>query len=365
MELIPPREYVFIVDVSGSMHGLPLDVTAALMKKLFAGLRPQDRFNVMLFAGGSSLLAERSLKASRDNIDRAIALITSAQGAGSTELLPALRRALQLPGDGDLSRSFVVVTDGYITAEREAFDLIRDNLGEANVFAFGIGASVNRHLIEGLAKAGLGTPFVVGSDSEAPVVAEKFRAYIESPVLTGVQVEYKGFKAYDQQPASIPDVFANRPVVVFGKWKGDANGSIALTGVSGRGRFVNKFQAGQVKPNANNSALRYLWARSRIADLSDFGSPSSEDEKEITQLGLTYNLLTAYTSFIAVHDVVRNAAGEAADVDVPLPMPQGVSDRAIGITAGPEPDLRWMLMGMLAMALFISARRRWRGGSTR
>ena len=283
-EAIPAREYVFIIDVSGSMHGYPLEVTGKLMKELFSKLRPADRFNVMLFSGGSSLLADSGLDATPENIERAVAFVTSSPGAGGTRLLSALEQALLLAPDQERSRSFVVVTDGYISAERETFDFVRANLGRANVFAFGIGSSVNRHLIEGLAKAGLGVPFVATSEAEAQSVATEFRRYIESPVLTNVGVTYDGFHAYDQQPLAIPDVFANRPVVVFGKWKGPATGKVTLTGISGNGRFVNTFDVADVPRGSSTSALRYLWARSRIADLSDFGTPTPQRRRRLPSL---------------------------------------------------------------------------------
>lgn len=357
-EDIPAREYVFIIDVSGSMHGYPLDVTEKLMQELFATLGPKDRFNVMLFSGGASLMAETSLGATSENIDKAIAFVTSSPGAGGTRLLAALEQALRLPTSAELSRSFIVVTDGYISAERETFDFVRANLGRANVFAFGIGSSVNRHLIEGLATAGMGMPFVTTTELEAPLVAAKFRKYIESPVLTNMAVTVEGFETYDQQPAAIPDAFANRPVVVFGKWRGKPTGSVTLTGVSGKGRFVNTFDVSTVKRGSGPSALRYLWARSRIGDLSDFGSPSEADVDEITRLGIAYNLLTQYTSFIAIHDVARNTSGKAKHVNVAQPLPAGVDEHAFGITSGPEPEFFWLLGWMLLAFGVLSIRRR-------
>jgi Ca-activated chloride channel family protein len=94
---IPKREYIFIVDVSGSMHGFPLDISKTFLKDLISSLRPSDTFNVLLFAGGSTVLSEKSLPASPENISKAITLIERQQGGGGTELLPALKRALALP----------------------------------------------------------------------------------------------------------------------------------------------------------------------------------------------------------------------------------------------------------------------------
>ncbi|OPY10166.1 MAG: Vault protein inter-alpha-trypsin [Syntrophaceae bacterium PtaB.Bin038] len=329
---IPGREYLFIVDVSGSMHGFPLEISKMLMADLLGNLRPSDRFNVLLFSGGSSVLAEESVPATRENIARAVRLIDRQRGGGGTELLPALRRALSLKKAEGTSRTVAIVTDGYVTVEEEAFDLIRDNLGHANVFAFGIGTSVNRHLIEGMARAGMGEPFVVTKPAEAQASAEKFRSMIQSPVLTQVKVAFRGFEAYDVEPLTIPDVFAERPVLVFGKWRGKAKGAIVLSGMSGNGRFAETLEAGSVKPSASNAALRYLWARHRIALLSDYNRLRAGDKRtaDLTELGLRYNLLTATTSFVAIDSQARNADGTTATVRQPLPLPRGVSDHALG-----------------------------------
>ncbi|HEV8330696.1 MAG TPA: VIT and VWA domain-containing protein [Steroidobacteraceae bacterium] len=358
---IPARDYVFIVDVSGSMHGFPLDVTKELMRNLLTGLRPTDTFNVMLFSGSSLVLADAPLPATEENVRRGVAFIDSQSGSGSTELLPALRRALALPGGDDRARSIVVATDGYVTVETEAFDVIRESLGQANLFAFGIGSGVNRYLIEGMARVGQGEPFVVTNEGEAAERAEALRRYIEAPVLTKARLSATGFEIYDMEPPGIPDVLAQRPVIVFGKWRGRRTGQLTLRGLAGDGPFERSFDLSKVRPAPNNAALSYLWARGRIARLDDYQRLANDPDrvKEITQLGLDYHLLTAYTSFIAVDEVVRNTRPEDAQtVRQPLPLPQGVSNLAVGgeVPTTPEPELL-VLVGVSA-AVAAWARRR-------
>ncbi|MEW5725154.1 MAG: VWA domain-containing protein, partial [Thermodesulfobacteriota bacterium] len=194
---VVPREYIFIVDVSGSMNGFPLDdVAKPLMREIISGLRPQDLMNVLLFAGDSAMMSEnRSLPATETNKRKAVTWLDSQQGGGGTEILPALKRALALPRAEGVSRIIVVVTDGYVSVEPQVFELIRRNLGRANLFAFGVGSSVNRFLIEGMARAGLGEPFVVLDPGEGVRQAARFRQYVESPVLTGIEVGFDGFEA--------------------------------------------------------------------------------------------------------------------------------------------------------------------------
>ncbi len=333
-EAVVPREYIFIVDVSGSMHGFPLDISKALMKDIISGLRPQDSINVLLFESGSAVLSESgSLPATEDNKKRALDFIQAQPGGGGTEILPAFKRALALPKTKGASRIVVAATDGYVHVETELFDLIHQNLGDANLFPFGIGTAVNRFLIEGLARAGKGEPFVLLNQGEASKQAARFKRYIETPVLTGIKVAFPGFDAYDVEPLNLPDLFALRPLTLIGKYRGSPQGAVVVTGKTAGGEFQRevKVEPGQASPE--NGALRFLWARERIQRLSDYQRLARGEDtarvKEITDLGLKYNLMTAYTSFVAV-DKVKRGDGTMETVKQPLPLPEGVSDLAVG-----------------------------------
>jgi Ca-activated chloride channel family protein len=329
---MPGREYIFIVDVSGSMHGFPLDISKKLMQNLLGNLRPTDTFNLLLFSGGSSVLANQSLPATPSNIAQAVQLIERQRGGGGTELLPALQRALALPKTKGYSRTVVIATDGYVGVETESFDLIRKNLGEANMFTFGIGSSVNRHLLEGMARVGMGEPFVISKAAEASAQAERFRKMIQTPVLTQVKLDFGKFEVYDVEPIAVPDVLAERPIIVFGKWRGEPKGAITMSGIAGDRKISQKIDVRGTQASQDNEALKYLWARHRIALLSDYNALRPDDKRvaEVTDLGLKYNLLTAYTSFVAVDSEVRNASGDSTAIKQPLPLPEGVSDYAVG-----------------------------------
>jgi Ca-activated chloride channel family protein len=366
-QTISPREYIFVVDISGSMHGFPLETSKALLRELIGSLRPSDSFNVLLFAGSNRFLSPKSVPASRANIEQAIATIVQMGGGGSTELIPALKRVYAEPKAADVSRTIVVVTDGYVTVEREAFELVRRNLSQANLFSFGIGSSVNRHLMEGLARAGMGEPFIITKASEAPAEAARFRKMIESPVLTSVKARFEGLDVYDVEPAQLPDVLGERPVVVFGKWRGQPGGQLVIEGQSASGPWRQALPVGNGSQDA--AALRYLWARHRIAGLSDQEALEGGDAQRarITELGLKYNLLTPYTSFLAVDKVVRNTQPlDAPSVNQPSPMPQGVSNLAIGaeVPGTPEPAV-WGGMAMMLSVLAMLARRQRRHNPAR
>jgi Ca-activated chloride channel family protein len=349
---LPPREYLFVLDVSGSMYDFPLDTAKTLIKGLLSGLKPSDQFNVLLFAGDSKVLNERPVPASAENIRSALTLIEEQRGGGGTEILPALNRALGMPMSENYSRSVVVITDGYVNVEKETFDVIRKNLGKANLFAFGIGSSVNRFLIEGMARAGTGEHFVVTNASDASREAERFRRYIASPVLTNIKIDFGGFDVYAMDPPSVPDLFAQRPITIIGKWRGDApKGTIKVTGMNGNGKLVKRIESDAVRSGKELAPLMYLWARHRIATLGDYEGLGHSDERkqEITSLGLTYHLLTEFTSFVAVdRKETPNPGGNAKTVKQPLPLPQGVSNYAVGgnVPSTPEPET-WLMIAVV------------------
>jgi Ca-activated chloride channel family protein len=340
---INPREYIFVVDISGSMHGQPLDTAKTLLRNLVGGLRASDTFNVMLFSGSSRMLAPQSVPATRANIDQAVRALRGESAGGGTEIVPALKKIASMPKSDDVSRTVIVITDGYVSVESEVFQLIRQNLDRCNVFAFGIGSSVNRHLIEGIARAGQGEAFVVTKASEAAEQAERLRRMIASPVLTQVSTRFEGLDVYDIEPPQLPDVLGGRPVVVFGKWRGNIGGGARLVveGRSADGAYRDAV-ALSGRDDQTSTALRLLWARQRIASLSDQEAidGGTAQKSQITALGLQYGLLTQYTSFLAVDKLIRNSnPALSQQVEQPSPLPEGVSNLAIGaeVPSTPEP----------------------------
>lgn len=355
-ETIPPREYIFILDVSGSMYGFPLDTSKELIRNLAGSLRETDRFNVILFSDSLIQMSPESVPATAENVQKAFALIDNEEGGGGTELAPALETALAIPAAPGAARSVIAITDGYISGEREIFDIIGRNIGTTNFFSFGIGSSVNRYLIDGIAKTGLGESFVVTDPSEAASTADRFRTYIQSPILTDVQVTYDGFDVYDIEPPTLSTLFASRPIVLFGKWKGEPSGTIHITGKTGGRDYAEDIPVSAAIPLEANNIIQYLWARTRVERLTDYGMTEdlqANAKKEVTELGLRYSMMTPYTSFIAVTEKVRNTEGKSTDVKQPLPIPMNVSEWAIGngYTVGSEPGSLLLVLLMAAAVL--------------
>ncbi len=365
LDQIPPRDYVMVLDVSGSMAGFPLDTAKNLLKNLVKGLRADDTFNVIRFSTDSGVLSETPLAANDANLNLACGFIDSQTSQGGTELEAALQCAFALPGGENRSRSILLFTDGFITADAATCALVRANIGTANLFAFGIGSSVNRELLESVARAGGGEPFVVTIGKEAAPVAAAFREMVSNPVLAKVQITAEGVVLGSLEPDPYPDVFAARPLMVSGTWTGEPKGKIIVRGIGGNGVAFEKsidLTEAAAASGLEHPALPLLWARERVRKLMDM-KRDDESIREITALGLSYSLLTPYTSFLAVDETPRDFKGLAQTVKQPLPLPLGVSESAMASHSAmvenasvPEPGS----IGLIAFLVVLLALQRQR-----
>lgn len=305
---IASREYIFIIDTSGSMAGYPMDVSKALITELVEGLQPWEKFNVIFFAGDADVLSKHSLDANSGNIRKMKKMLGNFSGGGGTDLIKALKVAdkIQIP-DG-YSRSVIAITDGYVRVGSETFRHIHENMGNANFFSFGIGNSVDRDLIEIIARAGYGESFVALNKKEAINQGRKMLDLIRYPLLTNINVEFEGFDAYDIQPFYVPDLFANKPLTITGKWQGDVKGKVIITGDTGAGEWTQSFDISSSQ-TLESRALEYLWARREVQQLEDLYSLEWNGDDEIkeliTRLGLTHSLMTKFTSFLAIDPEIR------------------------------------------------------------
>jgi len=330
---IAPREYVFVVDNSGSMSGFPIQQAQAVARRCLGNLRPSDTFQIIKFAGSPDQFAPRAVRATRANITAGINYVANMRGGGGTEFLPALKLALLAKKDPSRSRIVLFVTDGYIGYERQVLRFLRENIKGINLFALGIGSSVNRFLIDGMARIGVGSPYYLLNTEKASSVVERIFSTISKPALTSIDINWGGLDVEEMTPSAVPDLFGEKPVFVAGRFDKGGSGKVTV-----RGRLAGKpfRQTLNVTlpqaPTGSNRAVAYLWARRQIADAMDIFATvpdrAKEVESSVTRLALSYNLMSRWTSFVAVDSEVRNQGGQQSTVPVPVPLPDGVSPNA-------------------------------------
>ncbi len=255
-------------------------------------------------------------------------------------MMPAIRAALNGPYSEQRLRVVCFMTDGFIGNDMEILGEIRKRAASARVFAFGIGSSVNRFLIEGMAREGRGAAEIVTLESGSAAAAERFYERVHRPVLTDITVDFGRLPVADLHPPleRLPDLFSAQPIQITGRYTQAARGTITVHGSTVQGRYRRELTVDLPGTASEHDVLAPLWARARIDALmaEDWqgmqrGRPSGELKEAIVQLGLDYGLVTPFTSFVAVEDRVVNKDGRPRKVEVPVALPDGVSRAGLGL----------------------------------
>ena len=330
---ITPKEIVFVLDSSGSMGGFPIEKSRALIDHAIDGLYPGDTFNVIKFSGETAILFDGPVYPSAENVERAKQFVNTQWGGGGTEMMKAIKAALDPSDASDHMRIVVFLTDGYVGNDMEIVSEIQKH-PNARVFAYGIGSSVNRFLLDNMARAGRGAVEYVShkqNDKEAETAARRLHERLRAPILTDVSIDFGSLPVLDVYRQRIADLFSGQPIVVTGRYVSPARGTIKLAAKRAGAAYTRDIPVAFPAARSNNPALASLWAREKIDDLmsQDWaglqrGKTRPEVQKQIEQLGLDYHLMTQFTSFVAVEERVVSDGGKSERIQVPVELPAGV-----------------------------------------
>jgi len=335
MMLYPPMEHasfarrrmemVFVLDCSGSMNGRPLEQAKNAVNVALDHLQEGDTFQIIRFSENSTQLGAAPLAATRENISMARRYLANLHGTGGTQMIEGIKAALDFPHDPSRLRFVSFMTDGYIGNELDIIGAVHDRIGESRIFSFGVGSSVNRYLLERMAKEGRGAVAYLGPQDSAKDIMKNFFGRISHPALTDLEINWGGMAVSDVYPAQIPDMFVGRAVVVTGKFLGAAS-DVSVSGYRGADRHTMAVSAAGA--GEDKTQISRIWARLRIADLADRQAwqpdPHGELENSIRTTALEYQLMSDYTSFVAV-DTSHQTEGEfGVTVNQAVPVPEGV-----------------------------------------
>jgi Ca-activated chloride channel family protein len=332
---VTPKELVFVLDTSGSMRGFPIEKAKETMKLALDALYPQDTFNLITFAGDTHVLFPQPVPATRENLRLAQGFLASRQGRGGTEMMKAIRAALDPSDAQNHVRIVCFMTDGYIGNDFEIIEEVKKH-PNARVFSFGIGSSVNRFLLDKMAEHGRGEVEYVTLQDDGSAAAKRFHERVRNPLLTDIQIDWNGLPVTDVYPKRIPDLFSAKPLILTGRYTAGASDVVRLRGNLAGQSFVREISVELPETQAAHNVLATLWARTRIDDLMSQGyggmqngNANPEVREAITQLGLEYRLLTQFTSFVAVEEMTVTDGGQPRRIDVPVEMPEGVSREGV------------------------------------
>ncbi|OKH37393.1 trypsin [[Phormidium ambiguum] IAM M-71] len=331
---IVPKDVVFLIDTSGSQAGAPLMQCQELMRHFINGLNPHDTFSIVDFANTTQHLSSVPLPNTPQNRSFAMNYINKLNASGGTELLRGIRAVLNFPvTDPGRLRTIVLLTDGYIGNENQILAEVQSSLKSGNrLYSFGAGSSVNRFLLNRIAELGRGISRIIRHDEAVDRVVEKFFLQINNPVLANINLQWEGEgKSPIIYPQTPPDLFAEQPLVLFGRKADKLAGKLHINGIAAGGiRYQKTFNLNF--DDVGNSAIAQLWGRSRIKDLMNqmVSGDTKKGVEVVTDTALSYQLLSQYTAFVAVSDDVRVDPTESSiSVQVPVEMPEGVNYQGV------------------------------------
>jgi len=327
-EEVVPRELVFVLDCSGSMSGAPLAKVKEAVKKSLRAMRPDDKFQVFMFSESARGFAPRPVENTPENLKRAIQYVDQLQSEGGTMMIEGIKAALDYPTDPKRMRIVAFMTDGYIGNDDEIIAAVKKKVGDSRLFSFGIGSSVNRYLLDNMARAGRGKVTYVRQDEPANEAVERFYRSIDSPVLADIEVKTEGnVEVSEVNPMPISDLFAGSPLVVHGKYDGDGAATFVITGRQGDRDFNEEVNVTFPSDEPENGVLATLWARTKIEYLMEKMLRGEDPDvvKQVTELAIKFQIMSKYTSFVAVEEKVRNKGGSFETIQVPVEIPEGVS----------------------------------------
>ncbi|MFO7567958.1 MAG: VIT and VWA domain-containing protein [Enhygromyxa sp.] len=340
-ELVGRRELIFVVDRSGSMSGLPLALAKQTLRASLSRLRPVDTFNVIGFENGTERLFETPRPANEHNLVLAERFIDDMQAGGGTMMAGAVEAALAPRLSRGVHRYVMFLTDGYIGNEQEIFAGAAALVGRANqsggrarVFGIGIGSSPNRELIAGLSRAGNGAALYVGNREHPGAAVDGYFRVIDHPILEDMEVQWGGLAVEEVYPNAHLSLFASRSVVVHGRYRGALPPAVTLRARQPGSRKQVELPVTIASSDADDRILAALWARAKLAEIDaatwdgDLGRLEARDL--ITQIGLEYHLVTAYTSFVALDRSRVVGDGQPERIVQPVEAPEDVDAERAG-----------------------------------
>ena len=321
-----PMEMIFVLDCSGSMSGKPIAKAKQAITRALKKLQPGDTFQIIRFSNNASQLGPNPVPVTPKNIRKGLSYVESLRGSGGTMMIEGIKAALDFAHDPQRFRLVSFMTDGYIGNETEILAAIHQRLGASRIFSFGVGSSVNRYLLDRMAKLGKGAVAYIGLDNSAGQVVDEFYDRISHPALADVTIDWGDMQVTDMYPGRIPDLFVGRPVILTGRFKGNSSTTIHVKGNIGDMTQDIAIAADIEDSAATHSGIACVWARKKIETL---GSRSTYDNNpdlpgEIRQVALEYGLMSAYTAFVAVDSYRKTTGDHGVTVAVPVPVPDGV-----------------------------------------
>ncbi|MBX5481665.1 MAG: VWA domain-containing protein [Myxococcaceae bacterium] len=335
---ITPKEMFFVIDQSCSQSGLPMEKQKGIIYEALDHMNPGDTFNIVSFNSGVNFFAPKALANTPENVARARRFVDGLQANGGTEMLQGVLACLDAERDPQRLRMVLFLSDGYVGNDEEIIHAVEQHIGNARMFTYGVGASVNHYLLDRMAEVGRGDYQYARPDEDTKQSVARFYDRISKPYLVDIELDYGDLGVEEVYPKRVRDLFASQPIILTGHYGAGGHGKFTLKGRIAGKPYVEEIEVDLPKAaQPENEALASMFGRAKIEHLAGLqhGGEKPEIVKAITDTALRFRLMSAYTSFVAIDDVVRTGQGAPISVQQPVPTPEGTRYEAFAAT-GPR-----------------------------
>ncbi|MEM7430604.1 MAG: marine proteobacterial sortase target protein [Pseudomonadota bacterium] len=308
-----PREMIFIIDTSGSMHGESIAQAKDALLNAIDALQPTDRFNVIEFNSASYPLFAESRSADAANLSTARAFVMRMRADGGTNMAPALQFALSGTPLSEYLRQVVFITDGAVGNEDQLFQMIESQLDRARLFTVGIGSAPNSWFMRKAAEAGRGSFTTISDLNEVGEKMGRLFKKLEAPQVTDIDVVWPSGVTIDSYPETVPDLYLGEPVTIKARASGAVRPGDRLR-VSGNSVMGGWSADIPLADGTESPGVGALWARARIGHLMDTlrrGADATAVRASVVETAIAHHLVSRFTSLVAVDKTPERSAAEA------------------------------------------------------
>jgi len=317
------RDVTYIIDTSGSMHGISLQQAKASLLMALDRLRLHDKFNIIQFNSITDQLYSHAQIASFENIQIAKSYVNNLNADGGTEMAPALNLALNGKSDKNYVQQIIFITDGSVGNESALFDIINNKLGDNRLFTIGIGSAPNSHFMRKAAQFGRGSFTYISGTNEVNEKMSALFSKLESPLMTNIKLKIDGNLTAEIWPQRIPDLYNGEPLVLAIK------SGLPLTELKVTGsRALAPWSATlNLDKTQSSKGIATFWARKKISALMDSihdGADKQQVRTDIIKVALNHHLVSKHTSLVAVDKTPSRPSESKLDKhNMPVNLPHG------------------------------------------
>jgi Ca-activated chloride channel family protein len=296
------QDLTLVIDASPTMAGEPLHQARVAAGHVIHRLHGADRLNVIVVGAETRSLFPTPRWATKDAREAAINYVLALREGRGGDLARGLGEALAAQDTTPRPRTILLLTDGRSGARR-ALEIAANDRGPARVFTVGFGREVDRPALSRLASLKRGGFTLVESAEALPGRIDRLSQQIATPVLTHLALEAQGGALREVYPRTLPDLYQGQELRVLGRFDGSGPVKLTLRAQAQGGKPVALTAAIDASRSPRRPWIGKLWARERVGDLLEemaLGITNDRRREETIELALAYNIVTPFTSFLAI-----------------------------------------------------------------